>query len=89
MPRHNPTCRPYFIGLLGECYGSTPGADALTADLQEEQPWIRGLAGMGVTEFEILHGVLNNPEMARVDESYAKGYVICLNSGSVRRIQSA
>ena len=57
-------CRPFFIGLLGERYGWTPGADAFTADLEEEQPWIRGLAGKSVTELEILHGVLNNPEMA-------------------------
>src|ERR1035438_529121 len=57
-------CRPFFIGLLGERYGWTPGADAFTADLQEEQPWLRGLAGKSVTELEILHGVLNNPEMA-------------------------
>jgi tetratricopeptide (TPR) repeat protein len=57
-------CRPFFIGLLGERYGWTPGADAFTADLEEEQPWLRGLAGKSVTELEILHGVLNNPEMA-------------------------
>ena len=29
-------CRPFFIGLLGERYGWTPGADAFTADLQEQ-----------------------------------------------------
>jgi nephrocystin-3 len=57
-------CRPFFIGLLGERYGWTPGADAFTADLEEEQPWLRGLAGKSVTELEILHGVLNSPEMA-------------------------
>jgi nephrocystin-3 len=57
-------CRPFFIGLLGERYGWTPGAEAFTADLQEEQPWLRRLAGKSVTELEILHGVLNNPEMA-------------------------
>jgi nephrocystin-3 len=58
------SCRPFFIGLLGERYGWAPGADAYTADLQEEQPWLRGLIGKSVTELEILHGVLNNPEMA-------------------------
>jgi tetratricopeptide (TPR) repeat protein len=57
-------CRPFFIGLLGERYGWAPGTDAFTADLQEEQPWLRGLDGKSVTELEILHGVLNNPEMA-------------------------
>jgi len=57
-------CRPYFIALLGERYGWTPGDDAFTADLCEEQPWLRDLKGKSVTELEILHGVLNNPEMA-------------------------
>jgi hypothetical protein len=58
------SCRPFFIGLVGERYGWAPGVDAYTADLQEEQPWLRGLAGKSVTELEILHGVLNCPEMA-------------------------
>jgi nephrocystin-3 len=57
-------CRPFFIGLLGERYGWTPGDDAFTADLEEEQEWLKGLHGKSVTELEILHGVLNNPEMA-------------------------
>ena len=57
-------CRPFFIGLLGERYGWVPGDDAFTADLAEEQPWLKDLHGKSVTELEILHGVLNNPEMA-------------------------
>jgi len=72
-------CRPFFIGLLGERYGWVPGDDAFTADLKEEQPWLRDLHGKSVTELEILHGVLNKPEMAgRVffyfrNPEYAKG----------------
>jgi hypothetical protein len=72
-------CRPFFIGLLGERYGWTPGDDAFTADLQEEQPWLAGLHGRSVTELEILHGVLNNPAMADRaffyfrDPAYAQG----------------
>lgn len=57
-------CRPFFIGLLGERYGWVPGDDAFTADLREEQPWLRDLHGKSVTELEIRHGVLNNPDMA-------------------------
>jgi hypothetical protein len=57
-------CRPFFIGLLGERYGWTPGDDAFTADLEEEQPWLKDLHGKSVTELEILHGVLNSPDMA-------------------------
>lgn len=58
------SCRPFFIGVLGERYGWVPGDDAFTADLREEQPWLRGASGKSVTELEILHGVLNEPEMA-------------------------
>ncbi|MEI7902822.1 MAG: tetratricopeptide repeat protein, partial [bacterium] len=57
-------CRPFFVGLLGERYGWVPGDDAVTDDLREEQPWLENLRGRSVTELEILHGVLNNPEMA-------------------------
>src|SRR5208282_3402150 len=57
-------CRPYFIGLLGERYGWIP--DALPADLLEREPWLKEhLHGKtSVTELEVLHGVLRNPEMA-------------------------
>ncbi len=55
-------CRPYFIGLLGERYGSAPGTPP--ADLLEREPWLAAHGNRSVTELEILHGVLNNPEMA-------------------------
>jgi len=57
-------CRPYFIGLLGERYGWIP--DALPDDLLEREPWLKEhLHGKtSVTELEILHGVLRNPQMA-------------------------
>ena len=38
-------CRPLFIGLLGERCGWTPGPEAFTADLEEEEPWLRELKG--------------------------------------------
>jgi tetratricopeptide (TPR) repeat protein len=57
--------RPYFIGLLGERYGWTPAAGQYPAELLERQPWLAEHAGgKSVTELEILHGVLNSPEMA-------------------------
>jgi nephrocystin-3 len=73
------SCRPYFIGLLGERYGWIPGDDAFSADLKDEQPWLSGVSGKSITEMEILHGVLNNPEMAGRayfyfrDPAYAEG----------------
>ncbi len=57
-------CRPFFIGLLGERYGWVPDDEAFTPDLKEEQPWVEGLKDKSVTELEILHGVLRDPDMA-------------------------
>ena len=54
--------RPYFIGLLGERYGWVPRD--VPQDLIEGQPWLAQHRECSVTELEILHGVLNNPEMA-------------------------
>lgn len=55
-------CRPYFIGLLGERYGWVP--EEIPPDLIEREGWLAEHRNQSVTELEILHGVLNNPEMA-------------------------
>lgn len=55
-------CRPYFIGLLGERYGWVP--DEIPEELITQEPWLKEHLHHSVTELEILHGVLNNPEMA-------------------------
>ncbi len=60
-------CRPYFISLLGERYGWVPPADPIyyKPALLEHQPWLQERMGAAsLTELEILHGVLRNPEMA-------------------------
>jgi tetratricopeptide (TPR) repeat protein/ABC-type dipeptide/oligopeptide/nickel transport system ATPase subunit len=58
-------CRPYFISLLGERYGWVPPPDYYKPELLERQPWLKErMGGASVTELEILHGVLRNPEMA-------------------------
>jgi nephrocystin-3 len=56
-------CRPYFIGLLGERYGWVP--DAIPQEVIEQETWLEQHVNSGesVTELEILHGVLNNPDM--------------------------
>ena len=54
-------CRPYFIGLLGERYGWVPLE--ISQDLIEQQPWLKEHPHKSITELEILHGVLKNPEM--------------------------
>ena len=55
-------CRPYFIGLLGERYGTVP--DKIDPTLVEDHAWIKQYQHRSVTELEILHGVFNEPEMA-------------------------
>jgi nephrocystin-3 len=55
-------CRPYFIGLLGERYGWVP--EEIPQELIEREPWLSEHRERSVTELEILHGVLNDPEMA-------------------------
>jgi tetratricopeptide (TPR) repeat protein len=55
-------CRPYFIGLLGDYYGSIQDVPEA---LIERQPWLREYQTRSVTELEILHGVLRNPKLAR------------------------
>jgi tetratricopeptide (TPR) repeat protein len=55
-------CRPYFIGLLGERYGWVP--ERIDETLLTSHPWLREHLTKSITELEIIHGVLNNPEMA-------------------------
>ncbi len=57
-------CRPYFIGLLSERYGWVP--ESISTELLEREPWLKEQfeGRKSVTELEILHGVLRNPEMA-------------------------
>lgn len=70
-------CRPYFIGLLGSRYGWVP--EDLPPDLLEREPWLKEhvQARRSVTEMEILHGVLNNPEMAGHAYFYFRDPVAC------------
>lgn len=55
-------CRPYFIGMLGERYGWVNPDAAWT--VKDDYPWVKEEADRSITELEILHGVLRNPEMA-------------------------
>lgn len=57
--------RPYIIGLLGERYGWVPQAQQYDSSVAQEQSWLaEHIGGRSVTEMEVLHGVLNNPDMA-------------------------
>jgi nephrocystin-3 len=57
--------RPYFMGFIGDRYGWVPEGNQYPAGIVEREPWLKEHAGgKSVTELEMLHGVLNNPEMA-------------------------
>ena len=57
--------RPYFMGFIGDRYGWVPEGSQYPLGIVEREPWLRDhQGGKSVTELEILHGVLNNPEMA-------------------------
>lgn len=58
-------CRPYFIGLIGQRYGTRLRDDAISPDLLRSYPVLRDAAGKSLTEIEILQGVLSQPEAAR------------------------
>jgi Domain of unknown function (DUF4062)/AAA ATPase domain len=54
-------CRPYFIGLLGERYGWIP--PRISSGLIEQHAWLAEYANRSITELEIVHGVLREPQM--------------------------
>jgi nephrocystin-3 len=55
--------RPFFIGILGERYGSLLGS--LPEDADIDHPWLAGHGEHSLTALEITHAVLRNPELAR------------------------
>lgn len=62
--------RPYFIGLLGERYGWIPPKEKINPSLLETENWLADHLDKSATEMEILHGVLNNPDMAEKAHFY-------------------
>lgn len=57
--------KPFFIGIIGENYGSVPPVDLITnKELINKYPWIAQdiKNGLSYTEIEIQSGVLRNPE---------------------------
>jgi len=55
--------RPFFIGILGERYGSIP--DDISKDAKFAHPWLQDYPDHSLTALEIVHGVLSNPELAQ------------------------
>ena len=55
--------RPFFIGILGERYGSIP--DNIPEDAEFAHPWLRDYPDHSLTALEIIHGVLRDQELAK------------------------
>jgi len=55
--------RPFFIGILGERYGSIPGD--IPEDAKFAHPWLGDYPDQSLTALEIVHGVLSNPELSK------------------------
>ena len=77
-------CRPYFIGLLAERYGSSPRS--VPQDLIDREPWLKSHQDRGVTELEILHGVFRDEKMHGHAYFYFRdpGYLERIPEGSDR-----
>ncbi len=58
------SCRPFFIGLLGDRYGWVPPTEELkkNPELRNDYPWIESAmeSGQSATELEFRHGFLND-----------------------------
>jgi len=81
--------RPYFIGLVGECYGSLAGE--VPAGLGGEESWLGEYGDRSLTELEILHGVLRDPEMASHAFFYLRdpAYIDTLPEGARDRFRES
>lgn len=53
-------CRPFFIGILGNRYGST--LEKVTEELVAGFPWLANCEGKSITELEMLYGVLHKSD---------------------------
>lgn len=58
---HIDECRPFFVGILGERYGSVPLR--YPADALRRYGWMGQHLNKSVTELEILHGILGSSGM--------------------------
>ncbi len=69
-------CRPYFIGILGDRYGSIPGYLQIQRDpeLLGQYPWVEEavLEEMSIIDMEISYGVLSEPDKATGARFYAR-----------------
>ena len=60
-------CRPYFIGIIGNRYGSV--LKNVTESAAKAIPWLSGKDGSGITELEMLYAVLDRSKDDRAKNS--------------------
>jgi len=53
-------CRPFFLGILGQRYGYV--AANAPKDMLSRRAWLSDYAGRSLTELEIIHAVLREPQ---------------------------
>ncbi len=53
-------CRPYFIGILGNRYGSV--METVPNQISQSIPWLLGKEGRSITELEMLYAVLDHKD---------------------------
>ena len=51
-------CRPYFIGIIGNRYGSV--LETVPEKISQSIPWLSGKEGHSITELEMLYAVLDH-----------------------------
>ena len=56
-------CRPYFIAMLGDRYGSVP--DRIDVETLKSWPFLREIADRSIVEIEIIYGALLEPSARR------------------------
>jgi hypothetical protein len=57
-------CRPFFLAFLGHRYGWVP--PAIPAETTGKYPFVRRFPGVSVTELELRHGAMIDPQGKRV-----------------------
>ncbi|MBR3836724.1 MAG: DUF4062 domain-containing protein [Clostridia bacterium] len=60
-------CRPYFIGIIGNRYGSI--LETVPEHISRSIPWLRGKEGSSITELEMLYAVLDHGKNAQTTNS--------------------
>jgi nephrocystin-3 len=82
-------CRPFFIALVGDRYGTT--VSKIPDELLKREPWLGDQIGTSISELEILHGALNNrnaPVHAFFYLRNSKPEAVTVDSESRRKTES-